>query len=72
MKGGFWWSTEAEEAFEKLKQAMSTTPALALPNFTKLFEVHTDASNVGIGAVLVQEDRPLAYLSKVLGPRKQE
>lgn len=44
--------------------AMSTTPMLAMPNFKLMFEVHTDASDIRIGAVLVQEGRPLAFLSK--------
>lgn len=71
-KGGFRWTHEGEEAFEKLKYAMTTTPVLAMPDFTKTFEVHTDASKYGIGAVLMQEGRPIAFLSKALGPRKLE
>lgn len=71
-KGLFVWTKEGREAFEKLKQAMTTTPVLALPNFEVLFEVHTDASDVGIGAVLVQKGQPLAFLSKALGVRKVE
>lgn len=71
-KGGFRWTAEAESAFTELKEAMTKTPVLALPNFEVIFEVHTDASDVGIGAVLVQEGKPLAYLSKALGPKKLE
>ncbi|CAA0834237.1 Uncharacterized mitochondrial protein AtMg00860, partial [Striga hermonthica] len=66
-KGGFTWNKASEEAFEKLKGAMTTRPVLAMPRFDVLFEVHTDVSDIGIGAVLVQEGRPLAYLSKALG-----
>ncbi|CAA0811002.1 Uncharacterized mitochondrial protein AtMg00860, partial [Striga hermonthica] len=66
-KGGFTWTKAIEEAFGKLKEAMTTTPVLAMPRFDVLFEVHTDVSDIGIGAVLVQEGRPLAYLSKALG-----
>ncbi|KAL5788541.1 hypothetical protein ACOSP7_005490 [Xanthoceras sorbifolium] len=62
---------EAKHAFEYLKRAMTQTPILTLPNFEKPFEIYMDASNEGIGAVLVQEKRPLAFISKALGPMKK-
>ena len=46
---------------------MSSTPVLALPNFQEVFEVETDAFDVGIGAVLMQKGQPIAFLSKALG-----
>ena len=70
-KDNFEWTDEARKAFEDLKRAMTNTPVLALPNFQKPFEVYTDASGDGIGAVLVQEKRPLAFISKALGPMKK-
>lgn len=68
-KGQFKWGKEADKAFEQLKEAMTTTPVLQLPNFEKPFVVETDASYQGIGAVLMLEGHPLAYLSKALGPK---
>ncbi|XP_047943164.1 uncharacterized protein LOC125190006 [Salvia hispanica] len=70
-KGSFVWGLEAEEAFKKLKEAMTTTPVLALPNFDEEFIVETDACGYGIGAVLMQGKRPIAYLSKGLSEKQR-
>ncbi|KAH9679153.1 hypothetical protein KPL71_026005 [Citrus sinensis] len=58
-------------AFEALKQAMVEAPVLRLPNFELDFIIETDASNVGIGAVLMQDNHPISYYSKKLGPKLQ-
>lgn len=52
---------DATVAFEALKQAMVSVPVLALPDFEALFEVESDASAVGLGAVLMQKGKPLAF-----------
>lgn len=70
-KGKFEWSAVAEAAFVSLKTAMTTTPTLALPDFTMPFIIQTDASGDGIGAVLTQNGRPIAFLSRSLGVAKQ-
>lgn len=70
-KGRFVWEPEAEEAFQKLKTAMTTTPTLALPDFSKPFVITTDASGDGIGAVLSQNNQPIAFMSRSLGVTKR-
>jgi hypothetical protein len=53
-KKQFSWTTSAQEAFVTLKEAMTKTPVLALPDFSQPFELETDACDTGIGAVLLQ------------------
>lgn len=63
-KEGFKWSDDATKAFCWLKKSMTTLYVLWLPDFSKPFLVETDASGTGIGAVLSQENRPVAFISK--------
>jgi hypothetical protein len=65
----FVWTSEHEKSFCALKQALCSSPVLALPNFSKPFCIETDASGHGIGAVLLQNGHPLAFLSKALSPK---
>ena len=69
------WSEDCEEAFCVLKQVLTSPPLVFSPDFTRRFVVHTDASDVGIGAVLAQtvddQEHPVAYASRKLLPRER-
>jgi len=64
----FLWNNVAEEAFARLKRAVTTTPVLALSDFNKMFVLECDASGLGIGVVLMQEGQLIAFTSRVLSP----
>jgi hypothetical protein len=63
---GFKWGEEQENAFSLLKSKLISTPLLSLPDFNKAFEIEHDASEIGIGAVLKQVKRAIAYFSEKL------
>lgn len=71
-KKQFEWSHVAQQAFVQLKHTMISTPVLAIPDFALPFIVETNACDLGIGAVLMQNDQLVAYLSKALGPLHQK
>jgi hypothetical protein len=62
----FNWTPECNEAFEKLKKLLTTAPVLDQPDIEKSFDVYCDASGTGIGCVLMQEGRVIAYASRQL------
>jgi len=69
LKEGFIWSDAAAAAFAALKKAVTTAPVLALPDFSLPFIVECDASTHGFGAVLLQEQHPIAFFSRPAAPR---
>lgn len=65
----FVWNDQCQEAFDKLKAILKSSPVLLAPDFNKCFKLAVDASDIGAGAVLIQEDNdgvdhPVCYFSK--------
>ncbi len=64
----FVWTPECQTAFQAVKDALTNAPVLGMPDFSKPFEVVADACVHGIGALLMQEGRPVAFESRKLIP----
>jgi len=64
----FQWGGKHQKAFDTLKDKISTTPVLALPDLQRQFEIQTDASDYAMGAVLTQHDKPICYHSETFNP----
>jgi transposase InsO family protein len=67
----FSWTEEANDAFKRAKEILVSAPVLTNPNYEKMFIIHADASDIGIGGVLSQEqdeggEKPCAYFSAKL------
>jgi hypothetical protein len=63
---GFKGNDEHDKAFNLLKDKLCSAPVLALPDFTRAFEVECDALGIGIGVVLMQDRRPIVYFREKL------
>lgn len=64
------WSENFQKAFEGLKVAVREEQVLTLPNFVKTFEIHTNASDIAIDGVLMQDRHPVSYESRKLNKVK--
>lgn len=67
----FVWSENAIKSFDEIKSRWKENLELRIPDCKKLFTLETDASNIGIGAVLLQENRPISYISRSLSKTEQ-
>ena len=67
----FVWDDTCEEAFNELKRRLTSAPVLVVPNPEVMYTVYTDASRSGLGCVLMQEGKVIAYASRQLKPHEQ-
>jgi hypothetical protein len=67
----FEWSEACEKSFQELKKRLTTAPVLTLPDIKKDFVVYCDASRQGLGCVLMQEGKVVAYASRQLKKHKE-
>jgi hypothetical protein len=65
-KAKFIWHDKEQKAFEDIKAIISRETLLAYPDFSKDFHIYTDSSDYQLGAVIMQNDRPLAFYSRKL------
>ena len=62
------WTDECQLAFEQMKEMIARETLLTYPDFNKPFEIHTDASQVQLGACISQDGKPVAFYSRKLNP----
>jgi hypothetical protein len=67
----FKWTQKCQESFEALKEKLTTSPVLVLPDVHKPFSVYCDASYIDLGCVLMQEGKVIAYSSRQLKVHKR-
>ncbi|XP_073281756.1 uncharacterized protein [Primulina huaijiensis] len=67
----FVWDESCEKSFQTLKEKLASTPVLILPTEDKEFTIYSDASKEGLGCVLMQEGRVIAYASRQLKQHEQ-
>jgi len=67
----FEWSDKCEEAVQELKRRLRTAPILTFPEEGKEYPIYSDASKNGLGCVLMQDDKVIAYASRQLKPYKK-
>jgi hypothetical protein len=66
----FNWTEKCEQSFQELKKRLVSAPILTMPDITKSFDVYCDASRLGLGSVLMQDGKVIAYLSRQLHPHE--
>jgi hypothetical protein len=67
----FQWTDKCQQSFETIKQIIAKEVILAFPDFSKPFHIYTDASDYQLGAVIMQDDHPLAFYSRKMNQAQQ-
>jgi hypothetical protein len=67
-----WWDPIHQQVFDNVKAAIAKETVLAYPDFSKPFEIHTDASSTQLGAMIPQDNRPIAFFSRKLSKTQQK
>jgi hypothetical protein len=67
----FNWTESCEKSFQELKRRLTTAPVLTFPEIQRDFVVYCDASRQGLGCVLMQDGKVVAYASRQLKPHEQ-
>lgn len=68
----FDWTNDQQESFDRLKRAATEAPILKYYDMKKKLTIETDASSIGLGAALLQEGKPIMYISRSLTPTEQK
>ncbi len=71
-KKPWWWDLIHQQAFDDVKAAIAKETVLAYPEFLKPFETYMDASSMQLGAVITQDNRPIAFFSRKLSKMQQK
>ncbi len=66
------WDSIHQQAFKDVKAAIAKETVLAYPDFLKPFEIYTDASSMQLGAVITQDNRPIAFFSRKLSKTQKK
>jgi hypothetical protein len=66
------WDPIHQQAFDNVKAGIAKETVLAYPDFSKLFEIYTDASSTQLGAVITQDNRPIAFFSRKLSKTQRK
>ena len=71
-KKAWYWSDAHQEAFDKIKEALAREVLLAYPKYGERFDIYTDASTRQLGAVITQDEKPIAFFSRKLSKAQQK